>query len=72
MLQNLPVNKSEWVKDTSKCNSCKIIIKKVIKNIFLKLMFDILKKLHEFHNDLPFLSQRKKIEKVEMHVTNFT
>ena len=62
-MQNIPVNKSEWVKDTSKCNSYKIIIKKVIKNIFLKLMFNSLKKLHELHNDLPFYHNERKMKK---------
>ena len=45
-------------------------MKKVMKDIFLKLMFNILKKLHELHNDLPFLPERMKIEKVEKLVTN--
>ena len=42
----------------------------MIKDIFLKLMFNILKKLHELHNDLPFLPEKMKIEKVENLVTN--
>ena len=45
-------------------------MKKVMKDIFLKLMFSILKKLDEIHNDLPFLPERKKFEKVEKLVTN--
>ena len=32
----------------------------VISNILLKLMFNILKKLHEAYNDLLFLSERIK------------
>ena len=37
-----------------------------MKDIFLKLIPNTIpKKLHEFHNDLPFLSERIKIEKVE-------
>ena len=39
-------------------------MKKVMKNIFLKLMVNILKE-YEFQNDLPSLSERMKIEKVE-------
>ena len=39
-----------------------------MKDIFLKLMFDILKNV--LHNDLPFLPERIKIEKVEKPVTN--
>ena len=42
----------------------------MIKDIFFKLMFNILKKLHELQNDLPFLPEKMKIEKVENHVTN--
>ena len=37
----------------------------MIKDILLKLRFNILKKLHDLHNDLPFLPERKNIEKVE-------
>ena len=45
MLQKLPVNNFEWVADTYQLNkdSCKTIMKKVIKDIFLKWMFNILK-----------------------------
>ena len=45
-------------------------MKKVMKDMFSKLMFSILKKLDEIHNDLPFLPERKKFEKVEKLVTN--
>ena len=46
MTQKLPVNNSEWIKDTFQFNEDfikKTIMKKVIKNIFLKLLFNILK-----------------------------
>ena len=40
-------------------------MKKGMKDIFLKLIFNILEKnLHELHNDLPFLPGRIKIEKL--------
>ena len=42
----------------------------VISNILLKLMFNILKKLHEAYNDLLFLSERMKIGKIENLVAN--
>ena len=45
-------------------------MKKVMKDIFQKLMFNILKKLHELYNDLPFLPERMKMEKVEKLVAN--
>ena len=45
-------------------------MKKVMKDIFSKLMFNILKKLDEIHHDLSFLPERKKFQKVEKLVTN--
>ena len=42
----------------------------VISNILLKLMSNILKKLHEAYNDLLFLSERMKIGKIENLVAN--
>ena len=38
---------------------------KLMKDIFLKLMFSILNNLHNLYNDLPFFPERMKIEKVE-------
>ena len=35
-----------------------------IQGIFLKLMFNIHKKLHKLYNDLPFSPKRIKFEKV--------
>ena len=45
MLQTLPVNSFEWVQDISEFNEDLIntIMKKVMKNIFTKLIFNILK-----------------------------
>ena len=43
---------------------------KVIKDVFLKLMFKYTKKLLELHNYLLFLPERMKIEKVEKLVAN--
>ena len=42
-------------------------MKKLMKDIYSRLMFNI---LHELHNDLPFLPESVKIEKVEKLVTN--
>ena len=44
----------------------KIKTKKVMKDIFLKYF----EKSHELHNDLPFLPERMKIEKVEKLAAN--
>ena len=42
--QKLPVNEFKWVEDLSEFNEhFKAIIKNVMKDIFLKLMFSILK-----------------------------
>ena len=50
MSQKLPVNNFEWIKDTSQFNEdlTKTIMKKVIKDIFSKLMFNILKNYMKF------------------------
>ena len=70
--QNLPINNFEWIEDTSQFNE------DVIKNYneesdegyFLDVDVQYLEKLHELHNDLPFLRDRMKIEKVEKLVAN--
>ena len=43
-------------------------MKKVMKDTFLSLMFSIL--LDDLHNDLTFLPERMKFEKVEKFVAN--
>ena len=60
------------MEDTSKFN------KDFIKNYneendeeyFLEIEVQYLKKLHEIHNDLPFLSERMKVKEVEKLVAN--
>ena len=44
MSQKLPVNYFEWIKDTFQFNEdfIKTIMKKMLNNFFLKLMFNIL------------------------------
>ena len=41
MLQKLPVNKFEWIKD-------EVVMKKVMKDIFWKLMFNTMKNYMNF------------------------
>ena len=73
MLQKLPVNNFEWIKDTSQ------FIEDFIKNFneendegyFLEVDAQYLEKLHELHKDLPLLPERMKIEKVKKFVANF-
>ena len=40
-----------------------------MKDIFMKLMFNIMKKIHELHNDLPLLPEKMKFEKAEKLVS---
>ena len=63
MLLKLPVNKFEWIEDISQFNE------DFIKNYnemsdteyLFEFDFQYLKKLHELHNDLPFLPKKNKI-----------
>ena len=72
MSQKLPVNNFEWIEDTFQFN------KSLIKNYneerneeyFLEVDVQYLEKLYELYNDLLFLPERIKIEKVEKLVTN--
>ena len=58
------VNTSQFKRDFIKCH-----IKKVMKDIF-KDSIQYTKKLHDLHNDLPFLSERMKIEKFKKLAVN--
>ena len=65
MSQKLPVNNFEWIENFMKnCNE------ESDEGYFLDTDVQHLEKLHEFHNDLPFLPERMKIEKVEKLVVN--
>ena len=74
MLQKLPVNNFEWVEDTSQFNEdfIKSYNKESDEGYFIEVDVQYPEKLHERHNDLPFLPERMKIEKVEKLVSNFT
>ena len=67
MSQKLPVNGFKWVNDLSRFNEdfIKNYIENSDKRYFLDVDIDYLKELFNFHKDLPFLSERKKVEKVE-------
>ena len=71
-LQKFPVKKFEWIKDTSQFNEdfIKIYNEKSDAGYFLKVYVQYPKKLRETYNNLPFLSERMKIKKVEELVTN--
>ena len=72
MSQKLPVNNLEWIKDTSQFNedSIKNYNVESDEGYFLEVDVQFLEKLHEIHNDLPFLPERMKIQKVEKLVAN--
>ena len=72
MLQKPPVNNFEWIKHTSQFNEdfIKNYNEESDKGYFLKVDVHYPKKLHELHNDLLFLPERMKIEKVEKFVAN--
>ena len=72
MSQKLPVNNFEWIKDTSQFNEdfIKNYNEESDEGYFLEVDVQYPEKLHELHNDLPFLLERMKIEKVEKLVTN--
>ena len=65
--QKLPVNGFKWVKNLSKVN--KIFIIKYNENIdkwyFLQVDVDYPKKLFDLHKVLPFLPERKQVNKME-------
>ena len=72
MLQKLPLDNFEWIKDTSE------FIEDFIENYneesdegyFLEVDAQYLEKLHKLSNDWSFLPEMMKIEKVEKLITN--
>ena len=67
MLQKLPVNNCEWIKDTSQYNEdfTKNYSEESDEGYFLEVDVQYIETLHELHDGLLFLSERMKIEKVE-------
>ena len=72
MSQKLPVNGVEWVKNLSECNSIQFnesFIRNYDENsdigCFLDVEIDYLETLFNFHKDLPFLLEKKEVNKVE-------
>ena len=72
MAQKLPVNNFEWIKDTSQFNEDfkRHYNEESDEEYFLEDDVQYLKKLDHLHNDLPFLPERMKIEKLEKLVAN--
>ena len=67
MSQKLPVNDFKWVEDISKFgeNFIKGYNEGNDAGNFLEFGIQCLKTLQNLHNDLPFLPERAKTEKVE-------
>ena len=63
MLQKLPVNNFDLIKETSQFNEdfTKNYTEENDDGYFLEVDVQYLKKLHQFHNDLSFLIERMKI-----------
>ena len=72
MSQKLPVNKFDWVAETSQLNEyfIKNYNEKSDEGYLLEVDVQFPEKLHEVHNDLPFLPERMKLGKIEKLVTN--
>ena len=69
MSQKLPVNDFKWVKQEDLSQFNEDFIKNYDENsntgYFLEVDIDYPKELFNLHKDLPFLPERKKVEKVE-------
>ena len=67
MSQKLPVNGFKWVKKLSKFNEdfIKDYDENSNKGYFLEVDVDYPKKLFDLHKNLPFLRERKKVNKIE-------
>ena len=72
VLEKLPVNNFEWIKDTSQFNEdfIKNYNEESDEGYFLEVDVQYLEKWHELRNKLPFLPERIKIEKVKKLVAN--
>ena len=69
MSQKLPVNGFKWVEKSRLSKFNEIFIKNYDKNsdkgYFFEVDADYPKKLFDLHKDLPFLLERKKVNKIE-------
>ena len=66
MSQKIPVNNFEWIEDTSQFNEA--ITKKVMKNIFSKLMLNILKNYINFIMIYYFYQIERKLKKSKAYL----
>ena len=72
MSQKLPVSDFKWVEDISEFDESfvKSYNDESDEGYFLEVNIQYLEKFYDLHNDLPFLPERMKIEKVEKLIAN--
>ena len=72
VLEKLPVNNFEWIEYTSQFNEdlIKNYNEESDEGYFIEVDVRYTEILHELHNNLPFLPERTKIEKVEKVLAN--
>ena len=72
MSDKLPMNRFKWVNDISRINKkfVKSYDKNSSKGYILEVDVDYPSKLHKLHSDMPFLSERMKIDKTKKLVCN--
>ena len=70
MLQQIPVNNFEWIKDASEFKEefIKNYNEESYEGYFLEVDVQYLEKLHELHNDLSILSERMKIYIIKLNM----
>ena len=73
MSQKLSVNNFEWIEDISQFNKdfIKNYNEESDKEHFREVDVQYIEKLHQLRNNLPFLPERMKTEKVKKLVANF-
>ena len=66
ILQKHPVNNFAWIEDTSQFNEdfIKNYNEEADEGCFLEVDVQYPEKLHQLHNDLPFLPERMKLKKI--------
>ena len=70
MSQKFLVNNFEWIKNTSQFNEDFTENYKSDGGYFLEVDVKYLEKLHELHNELPFLPEGMTIKQVEKLIAN--
>ena len=72
MSQKLPVINFDWIKDSSqfKEDFIKNYNEESDEGYFVEVDVQYLEKLHEYHDNLPFLPEKMKIEKAEKLIAN--